>query len=161
VVDAAEHMTRITTALIDSEGTRMRHLPLTSQAADLLASPNPSMMAWLRPNGAPYSTATWYIFDGDEHILVNTNSSRRRVKDLRHDPRVTLTALARDDWYTHVSVVGHVDAMWNDENLADIDRIARHYTGEQFRDRESARTSVRIKIDRWHAWGALRPGADD
>jgi Pyridoxamine 5'-phosphate oxidase len=54
-------------------------------------------MAWLRPNGAPYSTATWYIFDGDEHIVVNTNSSRRRVKDLRHDPRVTLTALAHDD----------------------------------------------------------------
>jgi hypothetical protein len=58
----------------------MRQLPLTSQAADLLARPNPSTIAWLRPNGAPYSTATWYIVDGEEHILVNTNSSRRRSK---------------------------------------------------------------------------------
>jgi hypothetical protein len=49
--------------------------------------------------------------------------------------------------------------MWDDKDLADIDRIAGHYTGEQHSARDSPRTSIRIKIDRWHAWGALRPGA--
>jgi hypothetical protein len=38
--------------------------------------------------------------------------------------------------------------MWDDENRADIDRIARYYTGEQFADRHGARTSIQIKIDR-------------
>ena len=93
------------------------------------------MIGCLRPNDDPYSTATWYIFNGDEHFLVNTNSTRRRVADRRNDGRVALTALAKHHWYTHVSVVGHVDRIWDDEKLADIDRIARHYTGEQFAER--------------------------
>jgi PPOX class probable F420-dependent enzyme len=139
----------------------MRPLPLSSQAAELLGQPNPSVVVYLRPNGNPYSTATWYLFDGDRHILVNSNSTRRRVADLRNDGRVTLTALAKDDWYTHVSVVGHVERMWDDENLADIDRIARHYIGEHFAESHGARTSIQIKVDRWHAWGALRPGAPE
>jgi PPOX class probable F420-dependent enzyme len=139
----------------------MRQLPLSAPAAELFSQPNPSVIGYLRPNGDPYSTATWYLFDGDEHVLVNTNSTRRRVADLRNDGRVTLTALAKDDWYTHVSIVGHVDQICDDKDLADIDRIARHYTGEQHPARDGARTSIRIKIDRWHAWGALRPGADD
>jgi len=139
----------------------MRQLPLSEPAAEVFGQPNPAVLGYLRAGGDPYSTATWYLFDGDQHVLVNTNSARRRVADLRDDGRVSLTALAKDDWYTHVSIVGHVAQMWDDHDLADIDRIARHYTGDRFADRRGPRTSIRIAIDRWHAWGALAPGAND
>ena len=48
------------------------------------------------------SVATWYLLDGDR-ILVNMDEGRKRLEHLRHDPRVSLTALDEAGWYTHVS----------------------------------------------------------
>ena len=37
-----------------------------------------------------------------------------------------------------------------------IDRLARHYTGAEYRVRDRARVSVHVEIERWHGWGAMR-----
>ena len=39
-----------------------------------------------------------------------------------------------------------------DADLADIDRLARRYTGNEFRRRGSKRVSAWLEPDRWHAW---------
>jgi hypothetical protein len=41
-----------------------------------------------------------------------------------------------------------------------IDRIARHYTGDDYRARDQARVSCWIEIERWHAWGAAAKPAE-
>ena len=74
---------------------------------------------------------------------------------LRADPRVTLTALDENDWYTHVSVQGRVVEIRDDPELADIDRLATHYTGKPYRNRERKRVSAWIEVERWHGWGAV------
>ncbi|MFI6743225.1 hypothetical protein ACIBI9_60975 [Nonomuraea sp. NPDC050451] len=56
--------------------------------------------------------------------MVNTNRGRRRLDHMRNDPRVTLTVLAADDWYTHVSLVGRTTEMRVDEGL--VDEVGRH-----------------------------------
>ena len=38
-------------------------------------------------------------------------------------------------------------------SMAGIDRIARHYTGAPYRNRERGRVNAWIEIDRWHGWG--------
>lgn len=43
-----------------------------------------------------------------------------------------------------------------DPNLVDVDRIARHYTGEAYPNRDRGRVSAYIEVDRWHGWGAAR-----
>jgi len=53
-----------------------------------------------------------------------------------------------------VSVQGRVVEMYDDEGLVDIDRLARHYTGQPYRVRDRGRVSAWIEIDRWHGWGA-------
>jgi len=91
--------------------------------------------------------------DGDR-ILVNMDEGRKRLDYLRNDSRVTLSVLAADDWYTHVSMQGRAVEMYDDEGLVDIDRLARHYTGQPYRVRDRGRVSAWIEIDRWHGWGA-------
>ncbi|CUU60643.1 PPOX class probable F420-dependent enzyme [Parafrankia irregularis] len=129
--------------------------PLPPEAVELLRRPNPCVMATLRADGTPVSTPTWYVWD-DGRVLISLDEGRVRLQHLRRDPRVTLTALATDDWYTHVTLIGRVNAMQDDEGLVDIDRISRHYTGKPYPDRVRARVSAWIEIERWHGWGAMR-----
>jgi PPOX class probable F420-dependent enzyme len=109
----------------------------------------------VRPDGQPVSVATWYLYE-NRRVLVNMDARRKRVEHLRNDPRVSLTALDPKDWFTHLSIVGKVVKMVDDPDLIDIDRIANHYTGEQYATRDYPRVSAWIEIDRWFGWGALR-----
>ncbi len=128
--------------------------PLRADVAAMLREPNPAVIATLRRDGHPVSVATWYLVEDDGRILVNMDGGRKRLDHLRADPRVTLTALRPDDWYTHVSVQGRVVDMADDPGLADIDRLARHYTGNPYRNRERRRVSAWIEVESWHGWGA-------
>ena len=127
--------------------------PLPTPVRQLLARPNPAVIATVRDDGQPVSVATWYLLDG-ERVLVNMDAGRRRLAHLRADPRVALTVLAADDWYTHVSVVGRVTEMRDDEGLVEIDRLSQHYRSKPYPDRERPRVSAWIEVDRWHGWGA-------
>ncbi|MFE3200462.1 PPOX class F420-dependent oxidoreductase [Embleya sp. NPDC055664] len=129
--------------------------PLPEQAIAMLQKPNPAVMTTLRPDGQPVSTATWYLWD-DGRILINLDEGRKRLDHLRNDPRVSLTVLDEGNWYTHLSIVGTVEDIRDDKDLADIDRLSRHYGGQPYPQRERARVSAWIRIDRWHGWGTLK-----
>ncbi len=129
--------------------------PLPDDAVARLARPNPAVMATVAADGRPVTVATWYLLEDDGTLLLNLDAQRARLAHLRRDPRVSLTALA-EDWYTHVSLQGRVVSIEDDVDLRDIDRLARHYTGAPYRVRDRARVSVRVAVERWHGWGALR-----
>jgi len=136
----------------------MPELPFPDHVRELLRKPNPSVITTLRPDGQPVSVATWYLLEDDDRMLVNMDVSRKRVRHLRNDPRVTLTALDEAGWYTHVSVVGRVVEWKNDDDLADIDRLSTHYGGNPYPNRRNARISAWIEVDRWHGWGSAKDG---
>ena len=100
---------------------------------------------------------TWYLLDGDR-LLVNMDSTRKRLDHLRHDPRVSLSVLDEASWYTHVSFVGRMTGLTDDEGLRDIDRLSRHYTGQDYPARERPRVSAHVQVERWHGWGAAARG---
>lgn len=133
----------------------MPTLPFPDHVQAKLAQANPAVVATLRTDGAPVSVATWYLLDGDR-ILVNMDDTRVRLGHLRRDPRISLTVLDKDDWYTHISLVGVVEEMRPDEGLVDIDRLSQHYLGAPYRNRTSPRTSAWMRVERWHGWGATR-----
>ncbi|AIJ17564.2 TIGR03618 family F420-dependent PPOX class oxidoreductase [Streptomyces sp. SID7813] len=137
-------------------GVRMSKPPLPPEAVELLRRPNPCVMATLRKDGAPVSTPTWYVWDDDGRVLINLDAGRVRLGHLRRDPRVTLTVLSGDDWYTHVTLIGRVAEMSDDEDLSGIDRLSRHYTGNPYPNRERPRVSAWIEVERWHGWGELK-----
>ncbi|HEY7045185.1 MAG TPA: PPOX class F420-dependent oxidoreductase [Nocardioidaceae bacterium] len=134
----------------------MPKAPLPPEVLELLEQPNPAVITSVRSDGQPVSVATWYLMDGDR-ILVNMDAGRKRLAYLRDDPRVSVTALKLDDWYTHVSVQGRVAEMRDDDGLVDIDRLSKHYTGHPYRRRNRPRVSAWIEIDRWHGWSDGAP----
>lgn len=133
----------------------MSTLPFPDAVREKLQAANPATITTLNASGAPVSVATWYLLDGDQ-ILVNMDATRKRLGHLRRDPRVSLTVLDAESWYTHISLIGQVTEMYDDTDLADIDRLAQQYGMDQYPDRESPRVSALIQIDRWHGWGAAK-----
>jgi PPOX class probable F420-dependent enzyme len=133
----------------------MARPPLPDDVRELLAKPNPAVIATVRPDGQPVSVATWYLLEGDR-VLVNMDEGRKRLEYLRRDPRVSLTALDEAGWYTHVSLQGRVVEMYDDEGLVDIDRLARHYGRDRYGNRDRKRVSAWIEVDSWHGWGSTR-----
>lgn len=133
----------------------MARLPFPADVRELLAKPNPAVITTLRSDGQPVSVATWYLLEGDR-FLVNMDGTRKRLEHIQADPRVSLTVLDDGNWYTHVSIVGRVVDLRDDEDLADIDRLSRHYGGDPYPNRESPRVSGCIEVERWHGWGAAK-----
>ncbi|MCK0174689.1 MULTISPECIES: PPOX class F420-dependent oxidoreductase [Mycobacteriaceae] len=129
--------------------------PLTDDARQMLAKPNPAVIATVRRDGHPVSAATWYLLRED-HVLVNMDTARKRLGHLRRDPRVSLTVIDGDDWYTHLTLIGRITKMYDDEGLADIDALAQHYRGKPYPNRERPRVSALIEVDRVHGWGAQK-----
>ena len=112
--------------------------PLPDAAVAMLRKPNPAVITTLRRDGQPVATATWYLWD-DGRVLVNMDEGRKRVAHMRNDPRVALDVLDEGGWYTHLGIIGHVSEIYDDADLADIDRTARQYTGNPYPRRDRRR----------------------
>ena len=129
----------------------MPGLPVPPEVDEFLSRPNPAVVATLRPDGSPHTAATWYDWE-DGRVLLNMAETRLRLGFLRRDPRAALTVLDKGSWYRHVSLLGRVVSIEDDVDLADIDRLARRYTGRDYRSREQKRVSAWLEPDRWHGW---------
>jgi hypothetical protein len=105
--------------------------PLPDELKAFLAEPNPSVIATVTPEGDPHSAATWY---------------------LRRDPHVSLTVVGKDDWYHQVTLLGTAVEIADDEDLAGIDRLCRHYMGGDYSNRDDRRVNAWIEIDSWYGW---------
>jgi PPOX class probable F420-dependent enzyme len=125
--------------------------PVPPEIDAFLRKPNPAVIATLRPDGSPHTVATWYDWE-EGRVLVNMDASRLRLRFMRRDPRVSLTALDEASWYTHVSVLGRVVSIEDDSDLSGIDRLATRYTGKPFRKRDAQRVNAWIEVERWHGW---------
>jgi PPOX class probable F420-dependent enzyme len=126
--------------------------PVPAEFQAVLANPNPSVMATVKPDGAPVTVATWYLWE-DGRVLINLDEGRKRLDHLRKEPRVSITVLDGEQWYRAISLRGQVVSLEDDVELADIDRISTHYTGRPYSNRVRGRVSAWIEVDQWHAWG--------
>ncbi|GAA5008711.1 TIGR03618 family F420-dependent PPOX class oxidoreductase [Actinopolymorpha pittospori] len=130
--------------------------PLPEDAVAMLRRPNPAVIATLRPDGDSVTTATWYLWEDDGRVLINMDEGRVRLKHLRRDPRVSLTVLDEDDWYTHVTLIGRVAEISEDVDLSGIDRLSQQYFGREYAQRDRRRYNAWIEVQRWYGWGRLK-----
>lgn len=133
----------------------MPRVPVPPEVDEFLTRPNPAVVATVRPDGTPHSVATWYDWE-DGRVLLNMDESRRRLAYLRSDPAVALTVLEDGDWYHHISLLGRVVSIEEDEGLDDIDRLALRYTGKPYRNRTRRRFTAWMEPERWHSWPLAR-----
>ena len=130
----------------------MSTLPFSDKGRALLARPNPAVMGCVRADGQPVTVATWYLLEDDDRILINLDAHRRRLDYLRVIHGVSLTVMDGANWGTTVSVLGRVVDLTDDPDLVDIDRLATHYIGIQYPDRQRPRYSGHIEVDTWTSW---------
>jgi PPOX class probable F420-dependent enzyme len=130
--------------------------PVPPELDEFLSRRNPSVIATIRPDGAPHTAATWYLWENGR-VLVNMDEGRKRLEHIRRELRVSITVLAADDWYRHVTLLGRVAAIEPDPELEGIDRLSRHYTGRPYPDRDRPRVNAWIEVVSWHAWSGARP----
>jgi PPOX class probable F420-dependent enzyme len=126
--------------------------PVPPEIADFLDRPNICVMAVLRPDGSPHTTAIWYRWLGDDRVLVNMDDVRPRLKWLRKDGRVAFTCIDSESFYRQVSLMGEVEEMYEDVDRADVDALSQLYVGKPYPRTAHPRISVRIRVDRWHGW---------
>jgi PPOX class probable F420-dependent enzyme len=100
----------------------------------------------LLPDGRPMTHVMWVDCD-DEHVLINTEVHRQKARNLRRDPRVTVTIWDNDDPYRYAEVRGEVvETVTGPEARAHIDQLSMKYYGHEYRNRiQSERLLVRIK----------------
>ncbi|MDO8393092.1 MAG: PPOX class F420-dependent oxidoreductase [Dietzia sp.] len=134
----------------------MTDSPLDDDTRSLLLAPNPAVMATLRKDGSPVTVPTWYRLVEGDRIHLNLDAGRVRLQHLRRDPRVALSVIASEDWYTHASIQGRVVEIADDPDLSGIDALSTHYTGEPYSVRDRARVDAWVEIDHVHVWGRLR-----
>lgn len=119
---------------------------MTERTLELAKGPNLAVLSTLMPDGTPQSHVVWVDTDG-EHILVNTEQGRQKVRNVEADPKATVTILDRDNPYSFVEIRGRVVQVDDNPYAREhIDELSVKYTGKEY-DREIHRSRVILRIE--------------
>ena len=101
---------------------------MTNEEIDaFLREPLTADFATLRPDGSPHVTPVWFYYDGTK-VLVISNPSAVKVRNIRHDPRVSLCIATDREPYKQVQVRGTAEV--SDEGVPETVRsMSVHYKG--------------------------------
>ncbi|MFF8959382.1 PPOX class F420-dependent oxidoreductase [Streptomyces sp. NPDC014894] len=103
---------------------------LSDELKTLLDSPVFVNIATIQPDGSPQVSPVWVKRDGDD-LLVSTTLGRRKEKNLRRDPRVTVVVQPFDAPYTYAEIRGTA-ALDTEGGQELIDELAVKYTGKRY-----------------------------
>ncbi|MBK6014666.1 PPOX class F420-dependent oxidoreductase [Streptomyces sp. MBT53] len=76
----------------------------------LLDGKNFASVATLRPDGAPQTSVVW-IKREDDTVLFSSLQDRQKVRNLRHDPRVSLSVFDLANPYASVEIRGTAEIL--------------------------------------------------
>jgi len=118
---------------------------LTDKHLDLLRGKNFAVVATVGEDGRPQTSVVWIDTDG-ENVVFNTTNSRAKGRNLRMDPRVSISIWDNDDPYKYLEVEGAAEL---DENGAGehINDLSHKYAGEDFHT-PTNRVIVRVRPER-------------
>lgn len=96
---------------------------------DLLRGENFAHLVTLRPDGSPQATVVWIDADPERnHVLVNTATGRVKDRNVRRDPRVSVSVHDQRDPLRFVSIGGTVvELVTGEEAEQHIDFLNRKY----------------------------------
>jgi PPOX class probable F420-dependent enzyme len=101
----------------------------------------------LGPDGSPQTTPNWVDTDDDGRVLINTAEGRAKPRNVRRDPRVSLSVVDPDDPYRSLMIRGRVEEITNDGAEDHIDAMQRKYHGtEPYPNHDPAHPRVLLKI---------------
>ena len=104
-------------------------------------------VATLMPDGTPQVTPVWVDYDG-QYIIINSARGRQKDKNLRRNPKVSLSIQDPDNPYRYLEVRGRVAEITEDGADEHIDKMAKKYMGvDRYPGRQSGEVRVIYKIE--------------
>jgi PPOX class probable F420-dependent enzyme len=119
-------------------------MTLPPEVRDLLEHPNYVHLTTLRRDGSPRSWVVWAGTEGDR-ILVCTDTSSLKAKDMQRDARVSVSVVDHDNPYRMAAVQGQVIEMRPDADNAVMDVLSQKYTSRPFPHRSPNRVCFVIE----------------
>jgi PPOX class probable F420-dependent enzyme len=78
---------------------------LNDSTRALLDGPNFATIATLGPDGRPHSAVVWITREGDD-VLFSTTAHRQKARNLRRDPRVSMSVFDLSNPYESAEIRG-------------------------------------------------------
>ena len=120
---------------------------IPEQYRDLFSKKTFAHLATLMPDGRPQVTPVWCDIDGDL-VVVNSAKGRRKDKNMRRDPRVSLALSDPDNPYRYLEVRGKVVEITEQGVDDHIDKMASKYMGvAKYPYRQPGEVRVLYKIE--------------
>jgi PPOX class probable F420-dependent enzyme len=121
-------------------------MTLDADTIRLAEGKNLATVVTLMPDGQPQALLTWIGTDG-EHLLVNTEPTRQRAKNLQRDPRVTVLIHSADDPWDWAEVRGRVVETVDGQVARDhIDELSHKYMGADYGSPIGPKGRILLKI---------------
>ncbi|MEU2439016.1 PPOX class F420-dependent oxidoreductase [Streptomyces rubradiris] len=105
---------------------------LSDNLKDLLDGKVFIVVGTVQPDGSPQLSPVWVKRDGDD-ILFSTTVGRRKEKNLRRDPRVTVVVVHPENPYAYAEIRGTA-TLTTEGGPELIDELSRKYTGKDYAD---------------------------
>ncbi len=104
---------------------------LSEKARRLIEEPNFGFVATVMEDGSPQVSPVWVDLENG-HVVFNTAIGRVKEKNMRRDPRVSISIANRENQYEKVDIRGRVvDFVEGEEADRHIDKMAQKYIGEE------------------------------
>lgn len=107
-------------------------------------------LATLNQDGSPQVTPVWVEYDG-QHLIINTEEKRKKTRNMRRNPRVSLSVQDMANPYQYVEVRGRVTEMTTEGADDVIDSLAKKYLGQDkypYNQPGDVRVTVKIEPQR-------------
>lgn len=100
------------------------------QAEMLRAGKHFGVVGTIGEDGRPQTSVVWVDWDG-ENVVFNTTNKRAKGRNLRRNPRVSISVWDNDDPYRYFEVEGPVEL--DEEGAGDhIEELSQRYEGKSF-----------------------------
>lgn len=112
-------------------------------------------LATLMPDGRPQVTPVWCDFDGS-HVIVNSARGRQKDRNMKRDPRVSVSLQDPDNPYRYLEVRGVVEEITEQGASEHIDKMAKKYLNVDkypYRTPDEVRVVYRIKPEHTTSMG--------
>jgi len=120
--------------------------PIPESHRDLLDKKALAHLATLMPDGRPQLTPVWCDFDGT-YVRINSAKGRRKDRNMRRDPRVSLSLCDPDNPYRYLEIRGEIVEITEDGADEHIDQLAQKYLGvDKYPNRQAGEVRVMYKI---------------
>jgi PPOX class probable F420-dependent enzyme len=121
---------------------------LSDSARKIIDDTNHAVLATINPDGSPQTSVVWIGRDGDD-LLISTAAGRRKDRNLRRDPRASLSVFDKNDPERYLEVRGTA-TITEDTGRALAVALGDKYNGpgggQEFLDLPAEITRVTIRL---------------